>query len=786
MNSFIFTLTFFTVNLWSLLPYKYLSCKLLFFIFLFTFSNRDFGQTYVFAQLTGSPMNTSGWNLQGAARVTNVTGTGNSELLLCPVNQTSGAAFFKQPINLSMCNKWKAEFDFRLYDGTGADGLAFCFLDVPPSGFVIGEGLGIPKTANGLKVCFDTWNNCIPYNPSTVHNDMPKVEIRWGNGYNECSGQPTRTNADGKISFIRSVNYNHAEIIYDNGNIQVFVDSILMITANQQFNFSGYLGFTASTAGYTDNQSIKNVKVYTEMPPSFAGKNAAICPADTVAIGGDKNTGYSYTWFPAEGLSDTTSSSPLVHLTNDSSISQIHTFYVKTAFSSNPGCASMDSVEVKVYPNPKVNFINPEICLQDAMANFNDSSYTGDESTLPFSYSWSFGDPNANYANPNNSFLQNPSHHYSGAANYSVNLKVTSSKGCVDSLTKIFTVNGAIPKSQFQITSANELCSNQHVQLANLSSVDFGSITKIKFLWGDTSAIETDETPSGGKMYDHHFPSALVSADSSFTIRMIAYSGISCMDTSSQTVNILRAPKIKLQSFEPVCNNIAPFSIAPYASVSDAGTFGYSGTAVNASGMFHPNFADSSNEIIYYTFKANNNCVDSASQQMAIVRAPGVDAGPDLHLVKGESGTIKATASGENLQFDWYPAIYLNDNTLLQPTVTPLDDMNYILTVTAIGGCKDSSEVAVKILPEPRIPNAFTPNNDGLNDSWGIPYLKYYEQCDVKIFNRFGQLVYHSTGYQKPWDGTYKGEALPGGTYVYVIDTKKQKKLYKGIVTLIR
>ncbi|MDE3211615.1 MAG: hypothetical protein KGM98_00160, partial [Bacteroidota bacterium] len=139
-------------------------------------SRKSDSQTYVFAQLTGSPMNTTGWNLQGGARVTNVTGTGNSELLLCPLTSPSGAVFFNQPINLSLCNKWKAEFDYRMYDGTGADGIAFCFLDVPPVGFVAGGGLGIPSTANGLKICFDTWNNCIPFDPSTVHENMPKIE----------------------------------------------------------------------------------------------------------------------------------------------------------------------------------------------------------------------------------------------------------------------------------------------------------------------------------------------------------------------------------------------------------------------------------------------------------------------------------------------------------------------------------------------------------------------------------------------------------------------------------
>lgn len=733
-------------------------------------------------------MNTSGWNLQGAARVANVTGTGNSELLLCPVNQTSGAAFFEQPINLSMCNKWKAEFDFRLYDGTGADGLAFCFLDVPPSGFVIGAGLGIPATANGLKVCFDTWNNCIPFNPGTVHKDMPKVEIRWGNGYDECTGLPTRDNSDGKISFIRSTNYNHAEITYDNGNIQVFVDSLLMITGYQQFNFSGYLGFTASTAGYTDNQSIKNVIVYTEMPPSFAGNDASICPADTIAIGGKANSAYAYSWFPSTGLSDTSSSSPILHLTNDSANTQIHTYYVKTAFASNPGCASTDSVKIKVYPKPKINFINPEICLHDALAQFTDSSYTNDNSTLPFTYNWIFGDPNAVASNPNTSNLQNPSHHYSEANNYSVDLKVSNSKGCSDSISKIFTVNGAVPKSSFRINNTSALCSNEAVQLTNQSSVDFGTITKVQLFWGDTSGISTiDENPYPGKLYQHKFPSATASADTTFLVRMVAFSGISCNDVSSQTIKVLRAPQIQFTPFDAVCSNSSSFSITPNAAVPGfQGTFLYGGAGVSLNGIFNPKLADSPSVNIFYSFTAANSCFDSGSQPITIIPAPKVNAGPDLYLLKNESGQIQATASGSEIQFSWYPALYLNNETILQPTTTPLDNIIYTLTVTGSGGCRDSSRVAVKLLPEPQIPTAFTPNNDGLNDTWGIPNLNLYTKCDVKIFNRYGQLVFHSLGYQHPWTGTYNGEQLPTGTYVYIIDTKRQKKMYKGIVTLIR
>ncbi len=574
-------------------------------------------------------MNTSGWTLLGGARLANIVDSGYTELNVCPLNQPSGAIFFNQPINLSICSKWKAEFDFRLFDGTGADGVAFCFLDVPPVGFVTGGGLGIPGTANGLKVCFDTWNNCIPYDTNTVHNDMPKVEIRWGKGYDECAQGPTAYNVNSKLSFIRSPNYSHAEITYDKGNIQVFVNDSLIVSGYQQFNFTGYLGFTASTGGYTDNQSIKNAVVYTEMPPSYAGNPASICPSDTVRIGGLPDSTYTYSWFPATGLSDTSSSSPLVQLTNGSANSQMYTYYVHTSFGSNPGCASIDSVKIKVYPEPKINFIKPEICLHDALAQFTDSSYTNDSSTLPFIYNWDFGDPNAQPFNPNTSSAQNPSHHYSAADNYLVGLKVTNSKGCTDSTTKIFTVNGAFPKSVFEVVNASTLCSNKAVQLSNQSSVDFGSITKLQFFWGDSSGVSTiDEGPYPGKLYSHDYPPTITSADSSFTIKMVAFSGISCQNALTETVKVLRAPQIQYTPIAAVCDNSSPFSIMPYATVPDfQGSFSYSGTGVSDNGVFAPKVAGAGTADIIYSFTAANSCVDSGSQQVTVIPSPKVNAG---------------------------------------------------------------------------------------------------------------------------------------------------------------
>lgn len=84
------------------------------------------------------------------------------------------------------------------------------------------------------------------------------------------------------------------------------------------------------------------------------------------------------------------------------------------------------------------------------------------------------------------------------------------------------------------------------------------------------------------------------------------------------------------------------------------------------------------------------------------------------------------------------------------------------------------------------IPNTFTPNGDGVNDTWNIKNLNYFANCSVNIFTRWGEKVYSSIGYPVPWDGTYKGAALPTGTYYYIIDLKNGLTPLSGFVTIVR
>ena len=163
-----------------------------------------------------------------------------------------------------------------------------------------------------------------------------------------------------------------------------------------------------------------------------------------------------------------------------------------------------------------------------------------------------------------------------------------------------------------------------------------------------------------------------------------------------------------------------------------------------------------------------------------------MNAGEDKLIVVNQSVLIIPTTTGQGLKALWTPALYLDNDSSLHPICTPSADMNYRIVVTDNYGCTAQDDIFVKVLKLPEIPNVFTPNNDGINDNWQIKWLPEYSDCNVEIFNRYGQLVYHSTGYSKPWDGTVNGKAVPAATYYYIINLKYGLKPLSGFVDIVR
>lgn len=332
-------------------------------------------QSVIFAQLQGDPIiNTDGWNLTGAAVRGDTPGdadASSNELILTQATTvSSGGVFYNQKVDLGACGKWAVDFDFRIWGGTGADGIAFCFLEVPPTGFVSGGGVGIPGT-NGLKVVFDTYDNGCGANP--------EIQIFNGFGYNECSPATEivkLTNSGGTLGFIRSNNYNSARITYDAGNISVTVNGTPYLTANFPISFPGYVGFTSSTGAATDQHSVKNVTIYTDVAPSDAGPDLSYCTGNTPQIGtSSPNPDYTYTWTPATGLSQTNISNPVVTTVNTTNAPIIQQYVVKTSITANSGaCPTYDTVLVRINPVYRGN-VSQTICEGEAFP-FGDTSYT--------------------------------------------------------------------------------------------------------------------------------------------------------------------------------------------------------------------------------------------------------------------------------------------------------------------------------------------------------------------------------------------------------------------------
>jgi gliding motility-associated-like protein len=90
------------------------------------------------------------------------------------------------------------------------------------------------------------------------------------------------------------------------------------------------------------------------------------------------------------------------------------------------------------------------------------------------------------------------------------------------------------------------------------------------------------------------------------------------------------------------------------------------------------------------------------------------------------------------------------------------------------------------IIPPIDIPNTFTPNGDGINDTWNIKNIENYPGLTLEIYNRYGQLIYRSVGYSKPWDGTFNGMPLPVASYYYILDPKDGSPKLSGAVLIIR
>ena len=127
----------------------------------------------------------------------------------------------------------------------------------------------------------------------------------------------------------------------------------------------------------------------------------------------------------------------------------------------------------------------------------------------------------------------------------------------------------------------------------------------------------------------------------------------------------------------------------------------------------------------------------------------------------------------------------------LSPIATTGDVSNYLVNISDSSGCANAAYFAQLdgeiecLLPAIELPNSMTPNDDGFNDSFWITNIEYYPSNKLQIFNRWGDLVYKTDGYNNEWEGKRNGKLLPMGAYYYVLDLNDGSDVFTGYLMIL-
>jgi gliding motility-associated-like protein len=171
----------------------------------------------------------------------------------------------------------------------------------------------------------------------------------------------------------------------------------------------------------------------------------------------------------------------------------------------------------------------------------------------------------------------------------------------------------------------------------------------------------------------------------------------------------------------------------------------------------------------------------------------------DTTILRGESVQIIIQGGNNQMNYIWDPTSELNCTSCGSTAVaTPYDDILYTIIVSDSLGCTATAivQIFVDTIPSPilYVPNAFTPNGDGVNDEFNVE-VRNYLTFHILIFDRWGELVFESYDPMVGWDGTFRGKECNPGVFVYYVDVAYDRDIgkpdnmeeyRKGSITLIR
>lgn len=462
------------------------------------------------------------------------------------------------------------------------------------------------------------------------------------------------------------------------------------------------------------------------------------------------------------------------------------TYTTQLTVTTNNGCIAVTTLQVVVNPAPQPSFTASSVCLNN-LTSFTDGTIIGNGNNVT-GWDWDFGD-----GSPHD-MTQNPVHMYFTAGVYQVKLIATSNNGCPNDITIAVTVY-PLPLAGF---TAIDVCLLKTMNFTDVSTVNGAGNTVTSWDWnfGDGAAHSFAQNPS------HLYLSSGV-----YNIILIVTTNNGCKDTAIKQVMVYPNPVTSftgtnLTGCGPLNAIFKDRSTITSGSITGWDwDFGDGTTHGNTQNPTH-SYSVPGTYTVTLTATSDKGCASSYT----ITDMIRVDPYPTAFFsVFPQPTTIrnpKITFSDMSLgatKWAWdFGDLAPNDIFDVSTEQNPMyiyrqpGTYDATLLVTNQFGCTDTITIKITIGPDFSfyVPSAFTPNGDGVNDSFngkGEGIAEY----EMNIFDRWGELIFRSQSLTDNWDGTAKFRTTQCQQDVYVYKIRIKTNFGEsfervGNVTLIR
>ncbi|MBI4945378.1 MAG: gliding motility-associated C-terminal domain-containing protein [Bacteroidetes bacterium] len=510
------------------------------------------------------------------------------------------------------------------------------------------------------------------------------------------------------------------------------------------------------------------VVTITPAPYVNAGTDVSICSTvTTVTLNGlvsSAATGGSWT---SSGNGTFTPNNSTLNATYTPGSNDTTSVTLVLTSTGNGQCLAVtDTMKITIGKKPIAAFSNLKICSGQSII-FTDASTVGGVNDSIVSWNWTID--GGNYT------TQNPSHTYSVSGTDSVILIATSNIGCSDTTTQVITIYPS-PVAAYTYTMS---CLADSVHFTNTSTIASENITSWNWNFGDGF---TDTLPNPVHAY---------SVTGTYVVSLTVASNFSCSSTFAGNVNYAKGV-VAAFTKNADCRFNTTFTDASVLSTSDSiiswnWNFG-DGKTDTLKNPVHQ-YTVAGTYTINLSVTTSGGCSDTIADTLKLVPAASADFSTSASTYfQGE--LINFTDLSINpISWAWdfgdgnTDSVQNTSHTYQQST-----PMNVMLIVMNSSGCPDTAIHAFNIIPRTvGIPSAFTPNGDGINDILHV--MGKLKEMNWRIYNEWGNEIFHSTDQRIGWDGTYKGTNQPAGRYVYILKgiTLSDETIdMNGDVTIIR